>query len=192
MMSALIFGLLVGAWIFGRTSKRSLRSITRSVTANEAAPPPGPGLSSVPLILELIGTAIGSGLPLVRALDLVQGVADEELRVRLRTVIAGLQLGTPWDAAWQASSAAGSHAPADQLRRALDFAAATGAPSAILLYAEAARLRRTQHRLAQKRAASLGVRLVLPLGLCFLPAFIALGVVPVVISLIPTFAGTAP
>ncbi|WP_418606028.1 hypothetical protein [Georgenia sp. SUBG003] len=38
------------------------------------------------------------------------------------------------------------------------------------------------HREAQEAAARLGVRLVLPLGLCFLPAFVLLGLVPVVLA----------
>jgi pilus assembly protein TadC len=67
----------------------------------------------------------------------------------------------------------------------LAFAALTGAPSASILYAQAARERREQFRAAEKRAAALGVKLVVPLGLCSLPAFICLGVVPVLIAMLP-------
>lgn len=38
-------------------------------------------------------------------------------------------------------------------------------------------------QLARGAASRLGVRLVLPLGLCYLPAFVLLGVMPVVAQL---------
>ena len=45
-------------------------------------------------------------------------------------------------------------------------------------------LRDSSRRRQQEAAAALGVRLVLPLGVCILPAFLLLSVVPVVISLL--------
>ncbi|THJ68411.1 type II secretion system F family protein [Arthrobacter echini] len=71
------------------------------------------------------------------------------------------------------------------VRQGLRFATSTGAPSAALLHAHAAQLRRRLNREIDRRAAALGVQLVLPLGLCSLPAFICLGVVPVVLGLLP-------
>ena len=47
-------------------------------------------------------------------------------------------------------------------------------------------MRRERFRAAEKRAASLSVKLVIPLGLCSLPAFICLGVVPVLLALVPS------
>jgi pilus assembly protein TadC len=62
----------------------------------------------------------------------------------------------------------------------------TGAPSAAIVHARAAQLRRRQNRALERRAAALGVRLVVPLGVCALPAFACLGVIPVVLALLPT------
>ena len=73
----------------------------------------------------------------------------------------------------------------EDVRQGLRFGTATGAPSAALLRAHAAQLRRRHNREVDRRAAALGVQLVLPLGLCSLPAFICLGVVPVVLGLLP-------
>lgn len=73
----------------------------------------------------------------------------------------------------------------EDVRQGLRFGTATGAPSAALLHAHAAQLRRRRNREVDRRAAALGVQLVLPLGLCSLPAFICLGVVPVVLGLLP-------
>ncbi|WP_434995119.1 hypothetical protein [Arthrobacter sp. Ld5] len=73
----------------------------------------------------------------------------------------------------------------EDVRQGLRFGTATGAPSAALLHAHAAQLRRRRNREVDRRAAALGVRLVMPLGLCSLPAFICLGIVPVVLGLLP-------
>ena len=66
-----------------------------------------------------------------------------------------------------------------------------GAPVAELLRAEARRLRRAARAAGAARAAALGVRLMLPLGVCVLPAFVLLGVVPLVISVVSGTLGAA-
>jgi tight adherence protein B len=65
-----------------------------------------------------------------------------------------------------------------------------GVPAAALLRAEADEARRDARTAAQKAAAVLGVRLMIPLGVCVLPAFMALGVAPLLIAVISsTVAG---
>ena len=142
------------------------------------------GIADVPLLLELTGAALDAGMPLASALRVVAGVAEPRIRDGLAVVVAGLQIGASWHHAWQPVR---HRAPLDQLYSALSFAALSGAPSAALLYAEAEQRRRQTHRAAEKRAGALGVKLVVPLGLCSLPAFICLGVVPVVLAMIPAF-----
>lgn len=71
------------------------------------------------------------------------------------------------------------------------MAARAGAPVAELLRAEARRLRRAARAAGAARAAALGVRLMLPLGVCVLPAFVLLGVVPLVISVVSGTLGAA-
>lgn len=61
-------------------------------------------------------------------------------------------------------------------------AAAAGAPVADMLRLEAARERDHARSAGLQAAARLGVRLNLPLGVCILPAFILLGVVPLLSS----------
>lgn len=70
----------------------------------------------------------------------------------------------------------------------LTFATAAGIPAAALLRAEADEERRIAHADARRRAELLGTRLLLPLGLCVLPAFVLLGVVPVVIAIVSSTA----
>ena len=66
----------------------------------------------------------------------------------------------------------------------LELAAATGAPAGELLRAEAAEARRAAVGAARERAERLSVLLMLPLGACVLPAFVAVGVVPLMASVI--------
>jgi len=65
----------------------------------------------------------------------------------------------------------------------LAFSRAAGVPAAALLHAEAEEARRVAGADGERRAAELGTRLLLPLGVCILPAFIALGVAPIVVSI---------
>jgi len=143
----------------------------------------GPGLGDAAMLLELIGAMLDAGAGLGRALALVAELAAPEIRGPLRPVVAALAIGADWDTAWRTSDVRAPGVRA--VRDALGFAALTGAPSSAILYAQAARLRRERFRTAEKRAAALGVKLVVPLGLCSLPAFICLGVVPVLLAMLP-------
>ena len=152
----------------------------------ELAERPTPGISSevgsVPLLLELLGTALDSGLTIQGALQVVAEVAGAKMRTKLLQVVAGLRIGASWQDSWAGSL---DHEGIEQIHDALSFGALTGASAAPLLYAQARHYRTAVTRDAQKRAAALGVKLLLPLGLCSLPAFIAVGVVPVVMAMIP-------
>lgn len=64
------------------------------------------------------------------------------------------------------------------------FAQRAGAPVAALLRAEAREARRDAQAAVRLRIAALGTRLLLPLGLCVLPAFVALGVAPLLLAMI--------
>ncbi|MGB3859956.1 MAG: pilus assembly protein, partial [Ornithinimicrobium sp.] len=63
------------------------------------------------------------------------------------------------------------------------LAARGGVPPSELLSAAASDLRRDAVARVELQTAQLAVRLVLPLGLAFLPAFVLTTVVPVVIAL---------
>ena len=153
---------------------------------HEAPGEPGvPGLRDVAMMLELIGAMLDAGAGLGRALALTAELATPEIRGSLRPVVAALAIGADWDTAWRGSGSGAGSAGLLDLRDALGFAALTGAPSSAILYAQAARLRRERFRTAEKQAAALGVKLVVPLGLCSLPAFVCLGVVPVLLAMLP-------
>ncbi|WP_427129309.1 type II secretion system F family protein [Pseudarthrobacter sp. S9] len=141
------------------------------------------GLRDTAMMLELIGAMLDAGAGLGRSLELVATLASPEIGRLLRPVVSALAIGADWDTAWRSSEVRSPQLLA--LRDALCFAALTGAPSSAILYAQAARLRREQYRTAEKQAAALGVKLVVPLGLCSLPAFVCFGVVPVLLAMLP-------
>ncbi len=66
----------------------------------------------------------------------------------------------------------------------LELARVSGAPPADLLRYEARRIRADAAAAAARRAAALGTWLMLPLGLCTLPAFLLLAVAPVLLALL--------
>ena len=142
------------------------------------------GLRDTAMMLELVAAMLDAGSGIGRSLELVAATASPEYRRSLRPVVSALAIGADWETAWRSSEVRLPEIL--EMRDALGFAALTGAPSSAILYAQAARIRRERFRAAEKRAASLGVKLVIPLGLCSLPAFICLGVVPVLLALVPS------
>lgn len=73
------------------------------------------------------------------------------------------------------------HAIVDQV---LALATRAGIPAAQLLRAEAAQLRRQARYDGQKAVAAVAVKLMIPLGLCVLPAFMLLGVAPLLMAVL--------
>lgn len=131
------------------------------------------------LVLELLAAQLRAGLAPLAAL----GTLAEALNSRaLHTVCQRLQMGSGWGSAWS-GSAAGTFG---ELRDALAPAYTGGAPSTALLLSLADAHRLSERRAAERAAGKLSVALVVPLGLCSLPAFICLGIVPILISLLPT------
>ena len=134
------------------------------------------------LVLELLAAQLRAGLAPLAAL----GTLAEALNSRpLHTVCQRLQMGNNWGNAWS-GSAAGTFG---ELRDALAPAYTGGVPSTALLLSLADAHRLSERRAAERAAGKLSVALVVPLGLCSLPAFICLGIMPILISLLPTLTG---
>lgn len=72
----------------------------------------------------------------------------------------------------------------------LDLSRRAGIPAGRLLRSEADRVRRKVRSAANRRAAALSVTLMLPLGVCILPAFLLLGVAPLMIAVLSSTVGT--
>lgn len=181
MTGSLAAVLLAGAavWIGTWAPVRSPVAQRRQRAGSARNPPRAPA-EPVPLVLEMCATLLESGLP-IRAVLRIIGANVPGYGSLLR-VARALDLNVGWARAW--GQGAG---PAGELEQTLHFAQLSGAPAAALLRSAAAAARKVGVREAEARGAEFGIKLVIPLGLCALPAFIALGVVPVVISLMPQF-----
>ncbi|MCT1367951.1 type II secretion system protein [uncultured Kocuria sp.] len=188
---------MVGLIVVTFTVKRPLGEVR---TVNEDASPE----LSTRLRLELVAAALDAGLPLRQA---VVEVIRAEGNSTLEPVASRLDLGLAWDHAWanvrqhtgdpRKGSRLGVGGVAgrwsidghtDRLaafQQALDFSAQTDSPASGLLRARVEHLRRREVYEAERLATLLGVRLVLPLGLCSLPALVCWGVLPVLLGLIP-------
>ncbi len=130
------------------------------------------------LLLDLVAVALAAGAPVPTALSAVgaawPGAAGEAMTRAARA----LTLGAPWDVAW-----AGAPGAVRSLAAALRAAWLVGASPVPALRAAADRTRSRRRALTRAAAGRLGVQLVVPLALCYLPAFVLVGLVPVVVSL---------
>lgn len=169
-----------------RAEAESIRPSTGAANAESEAEKPASPAGAVPvdtaLVLELLAAQLRAGLAPLAAL----GTLAEALNSRpLHTVCQRLQMGSGWGSAWSGPAAGTS----GELREALAPAYTGGAPSTALLLSLADAHRLSERRAAERAAGKLSVALVVPLGLCSLPAFICLGIVPILISLLPTLTG---
>ncbi|MBF1641356.1 type II secretion system F family protein [Rothia mucilaginosa] len=165
-----------------RAEVESMRTANAGSESEKLASPAGAVPVDTALVLELLAAQLRAGLAPLAAL----GTLAEALNSRpLHTVCQRLQMGSGWGSAWSGSSAG----TFGELRDALAPAYTGGAPSTALLLSLADAHRLSERRAAERAAGKLSVALVVPLGLCSLPAFICLGIVPIIISLLPTLTG---
>jgi pilus assembly protein TadC len=129
-------------------------------------------------VIELLALTLRGGAGLVEAMEAVATRVGGPLGMHLRTVSAAGRWGVDDAAAWASVPSAWQPAA-----RALRMAARAGVPPAHALIGAAEEVRRAEQQRLEVATATLGVRIVLPLGLVFLPAFILTTVVPVVLAL---------
>jgi pilus assembly protein TadC len=139
--------------------------------------------------LDLVAAALASGQPLASALVLAAPVAQAATAAKLSHVAGLLRLGADPGEAWRELSDDDVLAPVAQ-------AACRSADSGIRLARGfeqvAVEVRAHVRAAAQARAQRAGVWAIAPLGLCFLPAFVCLGVVPVVVGIARDAFGGLP
>ena len=131
------------------------------------------------LVLDLAAAALSAGASVPGVLTALGEALEEE---GAGVVGRALLLGAPWEEAWQAPDDDQWRARRSRLESCLRPGWEDGASPAALLAATAASLRAGRHARDEEVAERLAVRLVLPLGACHLPAFVILGIAPVVAS----------
>lgn len=132
----------------------------------------------VPEALELLSLALQGGGSLGDAAGGVAAVLPADRAEQLRVLSLALRTGADGSAAWAAAGPDWEAA-----RRSLDLALVAGVAPGPALRAAASDLRRDTVADVEIATARLGVRLVLPLGLTFLPAFVLITVLPLVLAL---------
>jgi Flp pilus assembly protein TadB len=132
-----------------------------------------------PSALDAIAACLEAGLPLRRATEVVAGLSPPAMAALLGRVVQGIGVGLSDAEAW---SALGDDAVFGLVARDVARAADWGTAVGDLLTGHADQLRRDLEADAKTRARAVGVRTALPLGLCYLPAFFLLGLVPMIAS----------
>lgn len=150
----------------------------------------------------LVTTALG-GIALALAAVLLLLAARWAARLRRRAAVVGLERGAvleltalavraglPVEVARERAADLAERAGVDAagdlaaIDVAAEFGAASGVPLAALLDAEAHRVRRVARADGLRAAEALQARLLLPLGLLVLPAFLLVGALPVGLSIL--------
>ena len=135
---------------------------------------------AVPATLDLLAACLRAGLPTATAARAVAESAPPVLAAALRRGADRLQLGADPADAWRAL---GDDEVLEAFSRAARRSAKSGAPLSSIVAELAERRRADAEDHAAAAIERAGVLVSGPLGLCFLPAFVCLGIVPVVIGL---------
>ncbi|MEU4216745.1 type II secretion system F family protein [Actinoplanes sp. NPDC026623] len=138
-------------------------------------------VADLPLSSDLLAAALRAGAPVDRAVSAVAEALGGPLGERLDRVGRSLRLGADPPEAWaHLADVAG----AERLIAAAVRSSASGGALARALTRLADDLRGDRAAAADAAARRAGVLIVLPLGLCFLPAFVLAGLVPVVVAVL--------
>jgi Flp pilus assembly protein TadB len=137
----------------------------------------------LPHLVGLLGDALRAGRSPVEAVSAVAEALPGPASDRLAAVVPRLRLGADPGEVWSSLAADDGLAP---LGRTLARAHVTGASVVAAIDRLAAELARDSRAMVEDRARAVGVKAALPLGLCLLPAFVLLGIVPVVAGLLAT------
>ncbi|QNE79318.1 hypothetical protein F0344_19510 [Streptomyces finlayi] len=156
--------------------QRSWRARDDAAAVAEAAVVVG----QLPLAADLLAACLSAGAGPREAAEAVGESMGGPVGDRLAGVAAEIRLGGEPAGAWGRLAEIPG---AGQLARCLDRAGTTGAPAAEPVGRLAETMRAERSSAAVARAQRAGVLITAPVGLCFLPAFLAIGVAPVVIGL---------
>ncbi|MFD3685791.1 type II secretion system F family protein [Nocardiopsis sp. NPDC058631] len=179
--AATLFGPVGGVVAVGGCAALGVRARRAGHRAEQL-----PVTSELPVVIGLLSSGIRAGATLPVCLTAVSRAARGRLGEELGAVADQLRLGADTASAWRRPALP---APLAAVGRDLARAADTGAPVADLVDRHVADLRRALSTRATARVERLGVLVVAPLGLCFLPAFVLIGIVPMAAELLSRALG---
>lgn len=171
-------GILVGL-LAGLVAHRSFGRLARAEERRRRSRL----IADLPLAIDLLAACLRGGTPWGEAVEAVAGAVGGPLGEDLHGVAVQIRLGADPEAVWL--SLAAEPALASFARTAIRAVQSGAAPAGPL-----ARLARDQRRTARTaaaaRARTAGIMSLAPLGACFLPGFVLLGVVPAIASIAST------
>ena len=133
--------------------------------------------AELPHVVDLMTAALGAGAAPTTALSLVAEVVDEPMAGELRSWTTRLALGTDPVTVWASMA---RHPQLGRLGATLHRSAESGAPVAAALLRLSEDLRARRRSVVEERVRQVEVRAAVPLGVCLLPSFVLVGVVPLV------------
>ena len=184
MTSLLLILFMVAAFLsFPLPQKpKSIRPKTTKAVSNDLAPATA---GDVVKTLRLVRLCLTSGMTVVDALQFVQARMGEPVASELGRMLYTNRLGKPLDLALSELAEQNSN------WQSMSDSMIAGVISGTAIHEQLAdlevMLRTTIEMQKLKRIKAVAVKSVLPLGVCFLPAFILLAVVPMVAGLIGNF-----
>lgn len=131
----------------------------------------------LPHVTRLLAVVLAGGQSVPTALGVVADALPGPASAPLARARSSLAVGVPTEAVWADLAATPGLEP---LGRALQRASESGARVAEVVARLATRLSDEERAAVEDRARTVGIRAAVPLGLCLLPAFLLLGIVPVV------------
>jgi Flp pilus assembly protein TadB len=143
-------------------------------------PAPADAGWSVALVLDLTAAGLRSGKPLAAALALAAPAGEHSVALSLDRVARLAALGADAEQAWAELPRDG---PLGEVRRVAVRSAASGVRMAASFERLAGEIRADRTAAAAARAQRAGIYAIGPLAACFLPAFVCLGIVPVVVGI---------
>lgn len=176
-LSGLVVGIVVAVgagWAVARLAPRDERVRRERL------------LADLPFAADLLVACLRAGVSPVQALETVAAGLGGPLGDELASVARTLRLGADASVAWARFLDQPDLAP---FGRAMSRAWETGAPLADTLSRLADDARLARRVSAEQRARAVGVKAAAPLGLCFLPAFVLVGIVPLVASAVAGLVG---
>jgi Flp pilus assembly protein TadB len=166
--AGLVAGCLAAAccwWLTGRMEPPAVRRRRERLAA------------AVPHAVDLLAACLAAGLSPEGALEQVAAVSEGPVAEELEAVHARLRLGVDPATVWRDLA---RHPQLGALGRTVSRAAESGASVADAMVRLSGDLRRQQRAQVETRARAVGVKAAVPLGVCLLPAFVLVGVVPLV------------
>lgn len=167
-------GLLFALWAPSWLAHLEPRGVRRRREARRA---------ELPMVFDLLAACLSAGGSPAASMSAVAGASCTSLSGDLEAAARSLRTGaTPVEAF---AALPDDLAP---LARAFERSGRTGAAVAQLLASASDQLRAEVRAARLDAARRMGVTTAAPLGLCFLPGFVVLGLVPVVIGLVQSLA----